>query len=871
MRFADPSSVRDEAPAEHENENGPFGTFTAHSSPSPTAEGPDGVDLSFLDPALENGELGRIAHYRILSIIGVGGMGVVLRGEDTHLRRPVALKVMRKEYVESYASRERFLQEARVAAAVESENIVTIYQVGMHNDVPYLAMQFLHGEALDERLNRQVPLPVPFALLVARQTARGLADAHSQGLVHRDVKPANIWLETEPASGKFRRVRLLDFGLARIIDSNRKLTSMGVIVGTPQYMSPEQAFGSEVDGRADLFSLGAVMYAMFTGKLPFEGKTSAATLMSLVSHHPPRVRTLNKQVPVEVDDLIDHLLAKEPEKRPATADEVVEILDSVLIEFSTPILGRTSGVLGYATRGDTLPGPRTTPPPLSTSLNDARGVTKIGPQPTLMLRAQEQAVAPAAATCTDFELATGISGEVTTTLPPKAEEPAVVEPPPPVASPPTASPQPRHPSYSWVNLLGWVALLSMTSLMAFGVIGPNSKDRQGVPDLAPVPVKPQEIHVGMLHAKSGSMAVLEQSQADAATLAIDELNQKGGLLGKKIVPVDVDAGHTPEEYARQAETLIKDRGLTTLFGSPTASDRRAVRPIVERFNAMLFSAGPQEGMEQSSRIVYVGPTASQSTAPAVKHLLAKGSRRVFVIGTDGIFARAMGAVVQDVVKEVPGASLVGEAYVPARNKDFTAAIKEVQAKKPDVIVNAIQGGCSVVFVQQLRAAAPAIHCPILHLQYMEDFHRALDPAITAGDLTVCCYLDGKSEPATDGFAARFRARYGQNRVVTDSMAEAYSAVLLWAKAIEAANSEAPDAVLAALPGIGMDSPLGPLHATETGRHFRLRLYIAEFARDGSLNVVHQIVPLEPQVYPPTRSQADWDRYLWHLSFQWSER
>ena len=391
MRFADPSSAeRETAPADHEN--GPYDD----GDPSAALTGDDesGVDLSFLDPPMEPGDLGRIAHYRVIDTLGVGGMGVVLRGEDTHLRRPVALKVMRKEFVDSFASRERFLQEARVAAAVESENIVTVYQVGMHNDVPFLAMQYLNGEALDGRLNRQAPLPIPFALLIARQTAAGLADAHANGLVHRDIKPANIWLETDPASGKFRRVRLLDFGLARILDSNRKLTSMGVIVGTPQYMSPEQAFGSDVDGRADLFSLGAVMYAMFTGSLPFEGNTSAAVLMALVSHVPPKASTLNRQVPADADELIARLLSKEPEKRPASADEVVEILDGMLIEFSTPILGRTSGVLGYPVRSDTFADARTTLPP-DPPAADLRAATLIGPQPTLALPPHRPPVFPA--------------------------------------------------------------------------------------------------------------------------------------------------------------------------------------------------------------------------------------------------------------------------------------------------------------------------------------------------------------------------------------------------------------------------------------------------------------------------------------------
>lgn len=866
MRFADPSSVRDQAPGEPENER--FDAPTPHTPPTEEMPESDGVDLTFLDPPLEQDEIGRIAHYRVLSIIGVGGMGVVLRGEDTHLRRPVALKVMRKEYVESYASRERFLQEARVVAAVESENIVTIYQVGMHNDVPFLAMQFLHGEALDERLNRQVPLPVPFALLIARQTATGLADAHAHGLVHRDIKPANIWLETDPASGKFRRVRLLDFGLARIIDSNRKLTSMGVIVGTPQYMSPEQAFGSEVDGRADLFSLGAVMYAMFTGTLPFEGKTSAATLMALVSHNPPRVSTMNRQVPGEVDELIERLLAKEPEKRPATADEVVEILDSVLIEFSAPILGRTSGVLGYATR-DTFPGTRTTPPP-PVGGKDFRGLTVIGPQPTLTLIKPQVESAPSPVTAAVEPAPSAIMPMAEAKVFPATEHAAVLPPSPPVAIAPVVSSHPpaQHRTHAWANVVGWGILLTLTTLMAFGVIGQKSAP---LPVTVPIAAAPQDIHVGLLYAKTGAMAALEQSQADATMLAIDEINQRGGLLGKKIVPVEVDAGQTPEEHARQAELLIKERGVTTLFGCPASADRRTVLPLVERYKAALFCPGTHEGMENSARIVYVGPTASQSVAPAIKQLLAKGPRKFFVVGKDDVYSRAIGAVVQDTLKDVPGASLEGEVYMPASTKLFTPVLDEIRAKQPDVIVNAVQGGGSVVFVQQLRSATPSISSRVLHLQHLEDFDRAIEPAALAGDWMTCSYLATEPEAKAEGFATRFDARFGASRTATDSMAAAYTAVQLWAQAVESAGSENADSMLAALPKVEVSGPFGTLKAAETGRHFRFPLLIPEFGEDGTLNVVHRTGPLDPQIYPPSRAGADWDRTLRQMYFRWGER
>ena len=191
-------------------------------------------------------EIGRLGPYRVLARIGVGGMGLVFRAEDPHLRRLVALKVMLPQFTADPTARARFLREARAAAAVEHDHIVPIFQVGEDRGVPYLAMPLLKGESLATRLKATGPLPLFHAVRIAREMAEGLAAAHAAGLIHRDVKPSNIWLE-----GSRRRVRLLDFGLARVVgpgrgDSSRLLDQE--IVGTPAYMSPEQA-GNEADRR----------------------------------------------------------------------------------------------------------------------------------------------------------------------------------------------------------------------------------------------------------------------------------------------------------------------------------------------------------------------------------------------------------------------------------------------------------------------------------------------------------------------------------------------------------------------------------------------------------------------------------------------
>jgi len=279
---------------------------------------------SFLAPAQSPDELGRLGAYRILKILGAGGMGVVYQAEDLQLQRPVALKAMLPVLAASQAARTRFLNEARHAAAIDHDHIVHIYQVGEDRGVPYLAMQFLRGESLEDRLRREPLLPLKEVLRIGREMAEGLGAAHDHGLIHRDIKPANIWLE-----GSRARVKILDFGLSRATSSDQHLTQSGAILGTAAYMAPEQAQGQTIDGRADLFSLGVVLYRLTTGELPFRGQDFISTLMELATHDPPPPRTRNPAIPAELSDLVMKLLVKDPALRIASAQEVVRAIQAI--------------------------------------------------------------------------------------------------------------------------------------------------------------------------------------------------------------------------------------------------------------------------------------------------------------------------------------------------------------------------------------------------------------------------------------------------------------------------------------------------------------------------------------------------------------
>jgi serine/threonine protein kinase len=361
-----PPAKRDQAPHDSLSDaEGQTGLEVARKGESTQSVGPQspGRELyDFLAPAEKPDEIGRLGSYRVLKVLGAGGMGVVFLAEDPRLERRVALKAMLPALAASEGARQRFLREAKTAAAIEHDHIVPIFQVGEDRGVPFIAMPFLKGEPLDARLQRDKALPIPDILRIGRETAEGLAAAHDQGLVHRDIKPANLWLEnvghaanvprasaTQAACATKYRVKILDFGLARAAADNAQLTQQGAIIGTPAYMAPEQAAGQVLDGRCDLFSLGCVLYRLATGQLPFKGADTVSTLMAVATTNPPPPAQLRPELPEALSALVMQLLAKSPEDRPPSAKAVAEALQ--VIEEG----GRTTAALPRIPRQQPAP------------------------------------------------------------------------------------------------------------------------------------------------------------------------------------------------------------------------------------------------------------------------------------------------------------------------------------------------------------------------------------------------------------------------------------------------------------------------------------------------------------------------------------
>ena len=283
-----------------------------------------------LAPPTHPETLGRLGRYEVDSVIGVGGMGLVLRGYDRELQRPVAIKMMLPRLANNGTAKQRFTREARAVAAILHPNVVAIHGIDETARMPWFVMPYIAGPTLRELVDESGPLPEREIVRIGLQIASGLAAAHGQGLVHRDIKPENILVDNQ-----INRVVITDFGLARR-ETEDAITQTGVLAGTLNYMSPEQTRGEDVDGRSDLFSLGALLYFLAAGKAPFLADTYAGVIHNVSNKRHADVRTHNPGISKALWAAIDNLLAKKPSQRFQSAVELEMFFEGFVSHLNMP-------------------------------------------------------------------------------------------------------------------------------------------------------------------------------------------------------------------------------------------------------------------------------------------------------------------------------------------------------------------------------------------------------------------------------------------------------------------------------------------------------------------------------------------------------
>jgi urea transport system substrate-binding protein len=730
--------------------------------------------FEFLRPPVNADELGRLGDYRVLRRIGRGGMGIVFEAEDVGLARRVALKVLRPDLADS-EYRARFLREARAAASLHQDHIVTIYQVGEDNGVPFLAMEFLRGESLETRLGRDRWLPVADALNIARQAAEGLAVAHETGLIHRDVKPDNLWLEAG-SSGPAIRVKLLDFGLARPSHGPSELTAPGQIVGTPGYMAPETVYGLPADGRADLYALGCVIYRMLTGKTPFADQADTrAMLRAAAETDLPPVDAVAPGIPKPVAVLLRDLLARDPGDRPPDARSVILRIEE--IERGTP--------------GDAKPVPANREP------DQKPDRVRIG---------------------------------------------------------------------RWA---GGAALVGVACVIGYIVV-----QRKVLPVLsAPAAAAaPETISVGLVYSMTGSLAYSEEPVRQATLQAISEINEAGGVLGKRIKPIMEDGGSDEEMFARAAEKLIEN-GAVTLFGCWSASSRKRVEEVCLQHDRLLVYAVPDEGLADSPNVFYLGGTPNQLMIPAVRWVYSElHKKRYFLAGSEDVFSRATHVILRHEIDQL-GGTVVGEAYRPPGALDFAEVAAEIERSGADVILCTIDGLSNVAFASALRGRGirPA-QVPTVWFNVGENELRFVSDAKTqmVDDYAPFCYFQSLDLPANRAFLKRFRAdSENPTLAVTDPMEASYSSVYLWKQAVVAAGMTETGPLREAFCQQSFDAPEGKIRVDAPTRRAWRTPRLGRINPKLDFDVVWAATePRAPVAFPTFKTRAEWDQLLQELYKRW---
>ncbi|GBE34620.1 aliphatic amidase expression-regulating protein [bacterium BMS3Bbin06] len=361
----------------------------------------------------------------------------------------------------------------------------------------------------------------------------------------------------------------------------------------------------------------------------------------------------------------------------------------------------------------------------------------------------------------------------------------------------------------------------------------------------------EPIKVGVLHSLSGTMSISEVAVKNATLMAIDEINAKGGLLGRKIVPIVEDGASDWPTFAEKAKKLILRDKVAVIFGCWTSASRKAVLPVVEKYDSLLFYPVQYEGLEASKNIVYTGAAPNQQIMPAVTWLLKQGYKKFYLLGSDYVFPRTANLIIKKQLK-AEGGALVGEEYTPLGHTDYSTVINKIRAAKPDVIFNTLNGDSNVAFFKQLRAAGiTAKDIPVMSVSIAEHELIGIGAKNAEGHLAAWNYFMSMKSPENKVFVKNYKARYGQDKVTDDPMEAGYFGVYLWAKAVKKAGTTDVDKVREAVRGIKYKAPEGWVTVDPTNNHTWKIVQIGRIRKDGQFDIIWSTgKPIRPEPFPP---------------------
>jgi urea transport system substrate-binding protein len=365
------------------------------------------------------------------------------------------------------------------------------------------------------------------------------------------------------------------------------------------------------------------------------------------------------------------------------------------------------------------------------------------------------------------------------------------------------------------------------------------------------------VTVGLLHSLTGSMAISEKAVSDAEKLAIAEINAAGGVLGKQITYIEEDGASDPSTFATKAEKLIDQDKVATVFGCWTSSSRKAVKPVFEDYNALLWYPVQYEGMEASKNIVYAGAAPNQQIVPAVEYLIEQGYKKFFLMGSDYVFPRTANMIIEAQVKAA-GLEVVGVEYADMDQTDFAAIIAKIEAAKPDVILNTLNGSGNVSFFKQMSEKNyTSADYMTMSFSIAEEEVTAIGASLLTGHMVSWNYYQTTDTPVNKDFVAAYKAKFGDSRVTSDPAEAAYINVYLWKAAVEKANSFDVVKVIESVESgeISFNAPEGLVTLNGKNHHLAKRVRIGEIREDGLIYEISSSgTPVDPDPYLTT---YDW--------------
>lgn len=363
------------------------------------------------------------------------------------------------------------------------------------------------------------------------------------------------------------------------------------------------------------------------------------------------------------------------------------------------------------------------------------------------------------------------------------------------------------------------------------------------------------IKVGVLNSLSGTMAISEVAVKNASLLAINEINKSGGVLGKQLVPVVQDGASDWPTFAEKTKLLIQNEKVAAIFGCWTSASRKAVLPVVEQLNGLLYYPVQYEGLEASKNIFYIAAPPNQQIIPAVTYLMEKGMKNMYLLGSDYVFPRTANKVIKAQLK-AEGGTTVAEDYTPLGSTDYSAIVTKIKASKPQVVFNTLNGDSNVAFFKQLKSAGfTAETMPVMSVSVAEEEVAGIGIDNFKNQLTAWNYFQTVPGDTNKKFVDNFKKAYGSNKVTDDPIEHAYAAVYLWAKQVEKAGSIDVDKVRAAADGVSFDAPQGKITLDGATQHIFQKTMIGQAMDDGQFKVVWDSgdKPIQPDPYLKTYS------------------